>query len=598
MGYLRNKYTKEYFTGRSSKNGKLLGFGVEGYDSFMQGNIRPIDKSILSQVNFSSRNVLEFGFGRGEAIKYALEQGAKSYVGVDFAKAAVDIAKSFLKIHKIKGPLLYQSDALEFLRKYTKRKNYQKFDVILLLDVIEHIPRTELTKILIYIKKVQSERSVVVINTPAYKFDNDVLKNGLDNRNNIDSFDSSDLREETRGMHCNKYSKTSLQNYMHQSGFINISECHFYVNKNIINNKRNFSYLERWNYSYVIGCPIQEIYKIDQIDSPYLDPYEPKEYSFDNGHMSGLRLYTSNTYIKAAFPKGEHDKAMFEDLKKIKMSKGTIFDVGGFIGVSSLLFAKYTSQNVKIYSFEPNPYNIDRMYVNLSLNPKFSSRIEVFNIALGDDNKSTTMLLSSTIDNGYSSTSRLEHTYVEHSESHLKDLGFFKQQINVKTMDDFIAQHKIKPDIIKLDIEGAEHLFLFGSKLFLSKNSPILYIEIHSQYCAYQCINFLSKLGYIPSFLSEEEDGRILLKFMRNDLKKSTSVKSIQFDVNQNKLNELSMSNVKLLNENYKLESEYLNYKNNYIKLISNPLIKIEMSIYKRFKKIIDYLVNGKKISQ
>lgn len=590
MGYLKNKYTEEYFTGRNRKSGKLLGFGVEGYDSFIKGEIRNIDLSILSQINFKGQRILEFGFGRGEAIKYAMERGAISYTGVDFAKAAINIAKSFLKAHNIKGPILYQSDALEFLKKYTKKSNYQKFDVILLLDVIEHIPRKELSDIFKYIKKIQSKKSILVINTPAYKFDNDVLKDGLDVRNNLDSFDTSDLREETKGMHCNKYSKISLQKFMSTLGFLNISECHFYVNKNVLKSKWNSSYLERWNSSFNDGFPVQESYEKDLIDSPYVNDFHPVDYEFNQGHMSGIRLFIAETYIKAAFPGGEHDKAMFEDVERLNLKDGIIFDVGGFIGISSLLFAKYTSENTKIYSFEPNPYNIDRLFVNISLNPELGKSIQAINIALGDQNTIANILLSNAIDNGYSSTSRLENTHVEHSEEYLKNIGFFKQRVILKKLDDFIIEKRIKPDIIKLDIEGAEHLFLYGAKSFLTKNNPILYIELHSQFCTMQCINFLSKLGYESHFLSEEEDGRIILKFTRKHTLESISNASIVCDIYENKINELSVNNRNLLKSYSKLESQYVECKKYLSRLENNMIIKIQLITYVNLKKFIQVI--------
>ncbi len=347
---------------------------------------------------------------------------------------------------------------------------------------------------------------------------------------------------------------------------------------------------------------------------------------FSKGHLKGVNLYLTKTYYNNVFSQGEYDEQLFDDFQKNTNCKETILDVGGFMGVSSLLFSKIAGSNSKIISFEPNPYNLDRMLLNFSKNPQLSKNISVANIAISNKIGITELLLSSNIDNGYSSTSRLLDTHVEHTQEHLRDIGFFKKEVYQNTIDQYVADTKIIPNIIKVDIEGAEHLFLLGAQKTLKKYSPILYIELHSQYCALKCTEIMDALGYDNTILFEEPDNRILVKYYKDNTKKclnDTNINELEQKIIkdkiitlENKTNKLNNKNtelenkiilinnekndllnekekiknqkIKLEDEKNKLNSKFLKIEKYLIKLINNPIIKTEIKIFRLFKKIFN----------
>lgn len=607
MGYLKQKYTKEYFTGQD-KNGNKLTYGVEGYQDFLNGKIRSIDLSILNQINFKGKKVLELGCGRGETIKYGIDNGSIQYDAVDFSKDAIAIAENFLKSNNIKNAKLYCDDALFFLKKIIKKEKIQ-YDIIIMFDFIEHVPREELSKILKLINIITHDKSLIAINTPNFKVDNDVIKSGL----NTDSIDNSDLILETKGMHCNKYTVISLQQFMKDNGFINISENHFFIYKN---NQSNIykSYFQQWKNSYKEGYPIQEKYKNDIVEFAYEQKEHPSWIKFTKGDLKNINLLLTKDYKEICYPNGEYDQPMFNDFvaNKNNNKNTTIFDIGGFMGVSSILFSKITRANSKIYSFEPNPYNLNRMLLNFSENQKISNNISIINIALSDKTEDTEFLLSTNVDNGHSSTSRLLNTHVEHSQEYLKELGFFKQKIHQDTLDNLVKNTKIYPDIIKVDIEGAEHLFLLGAQKFLKTHSPILYIELHSQYCALKCTEIMDTLGYSNTILFEEPDNRILVRYYKdNSKRKLTNTKIIEIEqkiindqltslknklsvMNQKNLdleNRIKAINIQFLeseNKKTKLIKEFKSKEKYLIKITNNPIIKSEIKTFKIIKKIIN----------
>jgi SAM-dependent methyltransferase len=222
MGYVRSKYTRAYYLKEDSEGNKTV-FGAQGVEDFKKGGIREHDLDILRRMDFRGRNVLDLGFGRGEAIKYALDNGARMVVGVDFSEDANVIAREFLERYNLQADL-YCMDVVDFFKWYASQKDAETFDMVLMLDFVEHVPRSELTDVLTLMRNWVSDRAVLAINTPVFQVDNDVIADGLDPR----TMHTSEELEETAGMHCNLYTKISLRNYLRDSGFIAISG-HFFV---------------------------------------------------------------------------------------------------------------------------------------------------------------------------------------------------------------------------------------------------------------------------------------------------------------------------------------------------------------------------------
>lgn len=208
---------------------------------------------------------------------------------------------------------------------------------------------------------------------------------------------------------------------------------------------------------------------------------------------------------------GDIDKEMMLSIVNDNATGRTIFDVGAYIGASSLVFSKLVGDDGRVIAFEPNPYNLSRMKKNLRKNNRYEKRILICPFALSDNNNITNMLLSEEVDNGHSSTSRIFGAHPTISDDSLPE-EFFEMEVENKKLDDYVLESKIIPDIIKVDIEGAEHMMLAGAVGTLKKYKPVLYIEIHSGYCAIKCYEILKKCGYSVEIINEEDDGRIMIK--------------------------------------------------------------------------------------
>lgn len=144
--------------------------------------------------------------------------------------------------------------------------------------------------------------------------------------------------------------------------------------------------------------------------------------------------------------------------------EGTVVDVGGFLGMSSISFMH---ENVfsKAIAFEPNPTSFNLLKQNVSDN-FLEDRISYYNIALSDAN--------STLDFELSATNYGDHRIRNQNDD---DPGAFNEgdrkiiSVNAVKFDDFISEESsINTQDIKLiwmDTQGHEGQFLIGAREFL-----------------------------------------------------------------------------------------------------------------------------------
>ena len=236
-----------------------------------------------------------------------------------------------------------------------------------------------------------------------------------------------------------------------------------------------------------------------------------QEINFKEGNLKGIKLFLNKEYASIVYPNGNTDAEMVKEIENSIPTGKIIFDVGTFIGSSCLVFSKLVGKRGKVIGFEPNPYNLERIEKSLSLNSNLAKNIKIYPIALSDKEGEMLMTLSSEIDNGYSSTSRLNKSHPKLNNKNLPS-GFKEVMVDVMTLDEFVRRYEIIPDILKLDIEGAEYDLLVGGEQTIRDYRPDFYIEMHSEFCSLKCADFLKSLGYEFTVLKEEQDNRIMVK--------------------------------------------------------------------------------------
>jgi FkbM family methyltransferase len=172
-----------------------------------------------------------------------------------------------------------------------------------------------------------------------------------------------------------------------------------------------------------------------------------------------------------------------------------VFDCGANIGLFSTMFARQVGPSGKVYAFEPDPKTAKDLKRVLALND--FNWVEVVEAAVSDKQGEATFVRIVADD------VRREGSHLEGHQPHLtENLETFA--VNVVSIDSHVAHCGAIPNIIKIDVEGAEWQVLAGSQRTLSNYHPVLVIEIHPNIEGYfdhqRLIQNLNSYGYEVSF--------------------------------------------------------------------------------------------------
>jgi FkbM family methyltransferase len=158
------------------------------------------------------------------------------------------------------------------------------------------------------------------------------------------------------------------------------------------------------------------------------------------------------------------------------------FDIGGWHGYFSGLMAARGAKLVRVY--EPMPENLVRLRDLVALNPKL--QIDVVAAAVGDHSGEIEFSVMPDSSMGKLSTSKFQSGRANASTLNVKLLS----------LDDEIQSGQPLPQLIKIDVEGAEIDVLKGAENMLKSAHPQLFIEMHSREIAKACCDYLASLGY------------------------------------------------------------------------------------------------------
>lgn len=143
-------------------------------------------------------------------------------------------------------------------------------------------------------------------------------------------------------------------------------------------------------------------------------------------------------------------------------------DIGANIGFFTIMFAKGLKKG-KVLAIEPTQNAIRRLYKNIGLNNAEGKVIVFEGVALNKPG----LVQIKTIDGKeeYSSLGVMKHPAIVEEEYSLED-------VTSKTVDELVADNRLDPGFIKIDVEGVEHLVFEGMKNVLRINRPVILSEL------------------------------------------------------------------------------------------------------------------------
>jgi FkbM family methyltransferase len=154
----------------------------------------------------------------------------------------------------------------------------------------------------------------------------------------------------------------------------------------------------------------------------------------------------------------------YHALKRATREGATVLDIGANVGSYTLLFARWVGATGRVYAFEPAVASRAGLERHLSING-LSDRVTVRAEAISDRSGAASFL-----DAGTHGDNRLVPAATPGTTSVLA-LG----------IDEFCEALGLSPDVIKIDIEGAELPALRGARRTIAARGPklALFVELH-----------------------------------------------------------------------------------------------------------------------
>ncbi len=167
-----------------------------------------------------------------------------------------------------------------------------------------------------------------------------------------------------------------------------------------------------------------------------------------------------SVYQKLHFNHDSYETIMVKTLiKSINfLNTKNFLDLGSFMGFYACLVASKFNDQQNIYAIESNPKYVN--YINQSVKLNNFTNINVINKILSD---------------------REEYLYVD-NERVLSSLDENQnlEKLKAITLDKLCEDKKIDPEIIKIDVHGAEGKVLTGCSQILEKHAKVILLELHT----------------------------------------------------------------------------------------------------------------------
>lgn len=187
-----------------------------------------------------------------------------------------------------------------------------------------------------------------------------------------------------------------------------------------------------------------------------------------------MRIDVRSKTEQWAYWTGEYDADVISRLATCLQEHCTVFDVGANVGFYSIALGKnLAGLNGKLHAFEPVPSNYARLQECINLN-QLESTITAHNIALGSEEGIIELYMAT--DNNASTGNAVVVKEKVITQDKLKG----NATARITQLDSYVQEQGIEScHLIKIDIEGAEVMFLRGGGNFLGKTRPIIYGEFN-----------------------------------------------------------------------------------------------------------------------
>lgn len=192
------------------------------------------------------------------------------------------------------------------------------------------------------------------------------------------------------------------------------------------------------------------------------------------GRLRGMRWIAGSSINGCWLGTYESDKAAL--FGQAVREGSVVFDVGAHVGYYTLLSSVLVGSEGRVVAFEPLPANLAYLREHLRLNGV--SNVTVVEAAVSD----------------HEGKAFFEEA-PSSSMGHISSAGTL--EVKLLSLDSQVASGVLPPpDVIKMDIEGAEGSALSGARDVLTRYHPVIFLATHGAGVHADCCTMLESLGY------------------------------------------------------------------------------------------------------
>jgi FkbM family methyltransferase len=186
-------------------------------------------------------------------------------------------------------------------------------------------------------------------------------------------------------------------------------------------------------------------------------------------------------------------------------------DIGANLDYHALLMARLVGPSGQVIAFEPFPLNFQTLQKNVSLNDLQNVRLEP--MAIGETSGSLSLFFAAEEENSATPSAT---AYAVHGRQE-------KLQVPMLSLDGYLSTGQFVPNLIKIDVEGAELSVLEGARRTLATVRPILLVEIHGWGTeeSERVLHVLSEYHYDTCVVERKGRERIVLCTRRESMSRN-----------------------------------------------------------------------------
>jgi len=210
------------------------------------------------------------------------------------------------------------------------------------------------------------------------------------------------------------------------------------------------------------------------------------------GHMQGARINLGGSFLR--YLTGDAEPEVQEALAELVKPGQTVYDVGANIGFFTILCSRLVGPQGRVYAFEPIPQNLATLRHNVTLNAL--SNVTIVDKALSSATGTAEMFVSP-----WSAFHSLNVEGATKQDNHGPETG--EITVQTVTLDEFVGGEGVRaPDLVKIDVEGAELIVVDGMRETLRSVKPLLLCELHDTKLGYG--EFVDSIDYCVRVIDGE----------------------------------------------------------------------------------------------